>query len=72
MAKLIAHDITSEVLRIFGLENQMIKKITINIEVDEVVTMNIVRYVMEEELGELMEVLDKYHLVKDEDNENIK
>ena len=72
MAKLEANDITSEVLKIFGLENQMVKRITINIEVDEVVTMNIVRYVMEEELGELMEILDKYHLVKDEDNEEEK
>ena len=72
MAKLEARDISSEVLKIFGLENQNVKRITINIEVDEVVTMNVTRYVREEELGELIEVFDKYHLVKDENDEKEK
>ena len=72
MAHTVAHDISGEIVKIFGLENQMVKKITINIEVDEVVTMNLVRYVREEELGEFIEVFDKYHLVKDEDNEKEK
>ena len=72
MAHTVAHDISGEIVKIFGLENQMVKKITINIEVNEVVTMNVTRYVREEELVELMEVLDKYHLVKDEDDEKEK
>ena len=67
MAKLEVRDITSEVLKIFGLENQNVKRITITISVNDIVTINVVRYIEEEDFHEFIEVLDKYHLVKDED-----
>ena len=72
MAKLEANDITSEVLKIFGLENQMVKRITINISANDIVTMNVVRYIEEEDFHEFIEILNKYHLVKDENDEKEK
>ena len=72
MAKLEASDISSEVLKIFGLENQNVKRITITISVNDIVTMNVVRYIEEEDFHEFIEILNKYHLVKDEDDEKKK
>jgi len=62
MSFLIAHDVGKEICEKLGIPFDLVRSITIKIEPDEGVVIEIIKYVTQEELNEIVTILKKYKL----------
>lgn len=66
MAAIVGQTIGKELMEALGLQEQKVRSIDLHLHVarDEVVTVTVKRLVMDDEAHKVIDILDKYELVK--------
>jgi len=64
--------IITALMKALNIDTSKVKKVTINIEVNDIVTVDTVGYVFDEEIEEMTEVVKRYRLTTDEIIEPVK
>jgi len=66
------HPAIQELLKALNLDTSKIRKVAINIEVNDVVTIDTVGYVFDQEMEEMVEIVKRYKLITEEIIEPVK
>lgn len=69
MSYIISANIGLEICKALKIDTELVSSVTIKIEPDDIVRVEVVQYVPDDELQGLKEVLRKYHWEEDFENE---
>jgi hypothetical protein len=70
MATVMAHDIGVELIQILGLQDKFVGSITIHIDPNAVVTMDVVHFMTSKQGEDILTMMKKYYLIEKSDGKS--